>query len=146
MARRKKTPRGRAPAPPAGSDHPRLPACAAAAWAMLVRETEPMLPHAAVDWVRQEAECEDVAAVKRALCCAAANELGELLRRLRIDARWKRENTSTARATVLLSKGRIAAAWDEMKWLQGVHDSGYWFEWWTAWEATINRCRELEAA
>jgi hypothetical protein len=48
---------------------------AAEAWAMMARAENPFPAWAAVDWLRQVADTDDVDAVKRALYAAAADEL-----------------------------------------------------------------------
>lgn len=52
-----------------------LASVAAEAWAMLSRADDPMPVYAALDYVRERGECEDVEAVRRALYGAAADDL-----------------------------------------------------------------------
>jgi hypothetical protein len=124
----------RAPSKPrAGANDPRLSARAAEAWVMLARPTAPMLPHAAVDWVRQEAECEDVRAVKRALFRAA----GEWLEDQRKDE---------LRGSVIhqrIKEAKFDDAAEQARDLRSV--SRDWHPWYKVARRVIALCRQLES-
>lgn len=100
---------------------------------MLARETEPMLPHAAVDWLRQEAECEDVFTVKSALYWVAA----EWLEAQRLD-----------RLYGSIIHHRIKAADFDGASEQATnvkHLPEKWLPWYQLAQRVIALCREIDA-
>src|SRR5262249_1693312 len=129
-----KKPRDLQQIPPANPTYPRLAECAAEAWEMVARETEPMLPHAAVDWVRQEAECEDGTAVKKALYWAA----GHWLESRRPDKLYGSIIHSN------IKEGEFDSAYGHTKNL--THVAAKWHDWYHTAQRVIALCRELEAA
>lgn len=99
---------------------------------MIVRATEPMLPHAAIDWVRQEAECEDVRTVKRALYWVAA----EWLEGQRLDKLW---------GSIIHQRIKEANFDGAEKQARSTHQEA-WDGWYATAQRVIALCRELDAA
>lgn len=94
---------------------------AARAWAMLTRSEDPMPPEAALDWLRQEMNTDDTAAVKSALCVAAAEELDAWAVKRGVHRKRKRIGTlpepSTGAALRHLALGNYSLAKLQVAWV-----------------------------
>lgn len=99
---------------------------------MLVREEAPMLPHAAIDWMRQEAECEDVSAVKRALLWVAA----EWLENQRLD---------NLRGSIIHQRIKTAEFDEADKQAKSFPTNTEWHGWYSTAQRVVALCRELNA-
>lgn len=63
---------------PKEPDVPNADGPAGRAWAMMLRDDNPMPPEAALDWLREESGVEDVAVLKMALFAFAGMRMGQV--------------------------------------------------------------------
>ena len=122
------------------------PSPAARAWAMLTDPTDPMPPQAAVDWLRQEMDTDDVAAVKRALYGAAADEVNA--RHVRLAGTHRPDDgTGTGGTAAHIRRAEFDAALDRTAWLDD--NPGQWTKTYVVWRGELKRilalCRQIEA-
>lgn len=124
---------------------PASPTPAARAWAMLTHPTEPMPPQAALDWLRQEMDTDDVVAVKKALYVVAGESCGRAHREVLGYPTWP-DGTETSSACQNIQEGHFTKAVKRVTFVCSHRgDGSKWDRWLTLFERTIAVCRQIKA-
>lgn len=121
------------------------------AWDMMLLAENPMLPHAALDWLREKSDDDETIVIKGVLYLWAGNRLGELGDTLGVHHWLEPEplpnslnGTKTGRGCWRLMEGKLDEAWNSVSWILKANHGSSYVQFARQFKRYVDLCRALE--